>query len=68
VPHAVEPAGLDERLDRSLVEDVDVDAFAEIVEVAEGAVGLAFFDDQRDEPFADVADRGDPNTICGRHR
>ena len=60
VAEAVEGAGLDERLDRLLVEHLEVDPLAEVVEVGERPVGLALGEEQPDEARPDVAHRRQP--------
>ncbi len=45
---------------RALVEDVEVDPLAEVVEVEERPVLLPLGHDQRDEALADVAHRRQP--------
>ena len=42
----VEAAGFDQRLDRALVEDVEIDALTEVIEVEERTVLFALGDDQ----------------------
>ena len=60
VTERVEPAGLDERLDRPLVQRDRVDPFAEVEEVGERSALLARRDDVHDHAFADVAHRRQP--------
>ncbi len=60
VPERVERAGLDERLDGPLVEDLVVDPVAEVVEVGERPVLLTLGNDELDEPLAHVAHGREP--------
>ena len=60
VAEAVEGAGLDQRLDRALVEHWFGDTLGELVERRELAVRVALGDEQVDEGLADVAHRREP--------
>src|SRR4051812_42470624 len=61
----VEPAPVDQRLDRALVEHARVDAVAEIMEIGERSPALALLDQQRRYALADVAYCGEaePNRV-----
>ena len=56
----VEGAALDEGFDAALVQHRGVHPFDELVERGERAVAVALVDDERDQPFADVADGRQP--------
>ena len=62
----VEGAGLDQRLDRALVEDLGVDPLAEVVEVGVRPAGLALGHDVGDEALADVPHRRQPEDDAER--
>ena len=65
-PSVVEAAGLDQRLDRPLVEHREVDPVAEVVEVGKGAVGVALGDDvARPGPRPRCARRTARRRCCG---
>src|SRR5262249_61174862 len=59
VSEGVEPARLDERFDRALVEGLRGDALAEVEEIGERPAVRAGGDEGLDEPLADV--------VHGRH-